>query len=259
MILADVSFSDYFSFDKLWNRIPKLLEYLPITLLLTVVAFVISTLLGLLIAVIRVKKVKGLNVITKVFLSIIRGTPLIIQLYVMRYGMAAILRAFNGGITVRVDGIWYAFLALGLYQAAFTSETIRAAIESVDKGQIEAAQAMGMTYPQILRRVIIPESIEIALPGLINSLIGLFKGTSLASACGVIEITYKNTLISGNDYRYLEGYVALAIIYWAITFILEQLNKVIEKKVRIPDEVEDIDNTKKKRFFFKRKGESIKA
>ena len=156
MIFADVSFSDYFSFDKLWQRIPILLEYLPITLLLTFVAFIISTLLGLLIAVIRVKKIKGLNVITKIFLSIIRGTPLIIQLYVMRYGMSAILRAFNGGVNVRIDGIWYAFIALGLYQAAFTSETIRAALESVDKGQIEAAQAMGMSYPQILRRVIIP-------------------------------------------------------------------------------------------------------
>ena len=83
MIFADVSFSDYFSFDKLWQRIPILLEYLPITLLLTFVAFIISTLLGLLIAVIRVKKIKGLNVITKIFLSIIRGTPLIIQLYVI--------------------------------------------------------------------------------------------------------------------------------------------------------------------------------
>ena len=254
MIFADVSFSDYFSFDKLWQRIPILLEYLPITLLLTFVAFIISTLLGLLIAVIRVKKIKGLNVITKIFLSIVRGTPLIIQLYVMRYGISAILRAFNGGVNVRIDGIWYAFIALGLYQAAFTSETIRAALESVDKGQIEAAQAMGMSYPQILRRVIIPESIEIALPGLVNSLIGLFKGTSLASACGVIEITYKNTLISGNDYRYLEGYVALAIVYWIITFILEQLNKQIEKRIKIPDQVESVKNDKKGLFtIFKRK------
>ena len=254
MILTDVSFSDYFSFDKLWQRIPVLLEYLPITLLLTLVAFILSTLLGLLIAIIRVKRIRVLNTITKVFLSIIRGTPLIIQLYVMRYGMAAILRAFNGGVNVRVDGIWYAFIALGLYQAAFTSETIRAALESVDKGQIEAAQAMGMSYPQILRRVIIPESIEIALPGLVNSLIGLFKGTSLASACGVIEITYKNTLISGNDYRYLEGYVALAIIYWIITFVLEQVNKKIEKSIKIPDQVESINEEKKRLFrFFRRK------
>ena len=97
-------------------------------------------------------------------------------------------------------------------------------------------------------------SIEIALPGLVNSLIGIFKGTSLASACGVIEITYKNTLISGNDYRYLEGYVALAIIYWIITFVLEQLNKQIEKKIKIPDQVESINNSKKGSFgIFKRK------
>ena len=138
----------------------------------------------------------------------------------------------------------YAFVALGLYQAAFTSEIFRAALESVDKGEIEAATAMGMTYPQILRRIIVPEALENALPGICNSVIGLVKGTSLASTCGIIEITYQNSILAGRDYRYLEGYVALAIIYWVITVILEKIFKLIEKRFRIPEQPKAVEAAK---------------
>ena len=236
-----LSFSDYFSFELMWSRIPKLLDKIPITLELAGLSFVISIVLGLLIAIIRYKKIKGLTQLAKLFLSIIRGTPMLIQLYVAYYGIPAIIRIFGGDSNV-VPKLFYAFLALGIYQSAFTSETIRAALLSVDKGEIEAASAMGMSYPQILRRIIIPEALENALPGLANSVIGLVKGTSLASTCGIIEITYQNSLIAGRDYRYLEGYVALAIIYWIITIILEQVFKIIEHKIRIPDQPLPIDN-----------------
>lgn len=255
-----LSFSDYFSFELMWKRIPKLVEKIPITLELAGLAFLISLILGLLIAVVRFKQIKGLNQLAKVFLSIIRGTPMLIQLYVAYYGIPAILKFFNSlfdaGINTNiVPKIVYAFLALGIYQSAFTSETIRAALLSVDKGEIEAAHAMGMTYPQILRRIIIPEALENAMPGIANSLIGLVKGTSLASTCGIIEITYQNSLLAGRDYRYLEGYVALAIIYWIITIILEQIFKIIERKIRIPDQPKPIDedenNDKGFKAFFK--------
>lgn len=260
MFLA--SFSDYFDFGIMWKRVPKLIEKIPITLELAGVAFLISLILGLLIAVVRFKKIKGLDQLAKVFLSIIRGTPMLIQLYVAYYGIPAILRLinqlFNAGINTNiVPKIIYAFLALGIYQSAFTSETIRAALLSVDKGEIEAAHAMGMTYPQILRRIIIPEALENAMPGIANSLIGLVKGTSLASTCGIIEITYQNSILAGRDYRYLEGYVALAIIYWIITIFLEQIFKIVERKIRIPDQPRPIDseddNNKDKGFkaFFK--------
>lgn len=255
-----LSFSDYFSFELMWKRIPKLVEKIPITLELAGLAFLISLILGLLIAVVRFKQIKGLNQLAKVFLSIIRGTPMLIQLYVAYYGIPAILKFFNSlfdaGINTNiVPKIVYAFLALGIYQSAFTSETIRAALLSVDKGEIEAAHAMGMTYPQILRRIIIPDALENAMPGIANSLIGLVKGTSLASTCGIIEITYQNSLLAGRDYRYLEGYVALAIIYWIITIILEQIFKIIERKIRIPDQPKPIDedenNDKGFKAFFK--------
>lgn len=197
---------------------------------------IISLILGFVIAVIRVKRIRILYQIAYAYLSVIRGTPMIIQLYIAYYGIPAMLRLINPQANLTtVPGLVYAFIALGIYESAFTSETIRAAIQAVDKDEIEAATALGMNYGQILRRVIIPSALEIAIPGLINSFIGLVKGTSLASACGVIEITYQNAILSGRDYRYLEGYLALAIIYWVITFILERIQKVVEEKIKIPE------------------------
>lgn len=115
------------------------------------------------------------------------------------------------------------------------AEVIRASLESVPKGQIEAANALGMTYFQALRRVILPEAIVVALPSLGNSFIGLIKGTSLAFVCAVVEMTAAGKIIAGRTYRYFEVYVSLAIIYWIITIIVEQGIKLIEKKIRIPE------------------------
>lgn len=238
------TFSDYFSLELMWSRFPDLIKKIPITLELAFFSFLISIIIGLLIAVARYKKIKVLSQIATAFLSIMRGTPMLIQLYVAYYGIPAILRIFNSwGANIDVNIIpkmVYAFVALGLYQSAFTSETIRAALESVDKGEIEAGTAMGMTYSQILRRIIIPEALENALPGISNSIIGLIKGTSLASTCGIIEITYQNQILAGRDYRYLEGYVALAIIYWVITVILERIFKAIENRTKVPDQPKSI-------------------
>ena len=103
---------------------------------------------------------------------------------------------------------------------------------------------MGMTYGQILRRIIVPEAMGNALPGICNSVIGLVKGTSLASTCGIIEITYQNQILAGRDYRYLEGYVALAIIYWIITIVLEKIFKIIEKKFKIPEQPKPVKEAK---------------
>ena len=233
--------SSIFDWDRVWGQMPELLSKLPITLELALVAMLISLVLGLLLAIVRIKKIIVLEQLAKIFLSVIRGTPMIIQLYVAYYGVPIILQAFGADNSVirEIPKILYAFLALGVYQSAFTSETIRAAFISVNKGEIEAAHAMGMSYPQILFKIIIPEAAEVAVPGLVNSLIGLIK------------ITAQAQIISGRSYRYLEGYVALAIIYWVITFIIEQLLKILEKKISIPDQVDGNKPNKFKQFFIK--------
>ena len=136
-----------------------------------------------------------------------------------------------------IPGFVYAVAALGLNESAYCAEIIRSALQSVNEGQIEAATALGMTYLQALRRIILPEAIEVALPTLGNSMISIIKSTSLAFTCAVVEITAQGKILAGKTYRYFEAYVSLAIIYWVLTIIIEQGIRFIEKKIKIPDQV----------------------
>lgn len=146
---------------------------------------------------------------------------------------------FKCGTNYNVNGvapIVYAFVALALNESAFNAEIIRASLESVDKGQVEAASALGMNYFQALIRIILPEAIVVALPSLGNAFIGLIKGTSFAFVCSVVEMTAEGKILAGRNYRYFEVYISLAIIYWVITFVLERVISYLEKKLRVPED-----------------------
>lgn len=233
-----------FDLELVFTQIPPILRYLPVTLELAIISMFFSLILGLVIALIKIRKVPVLTQIANIFISVIRGTPILVQLYVTYFGVPLILKAINQayGTELNVNGIpgiAYAFLALALNESAFNAEIIRGALSSVSIGQIEATQALGMTYLQTLRRVILPEALTVAFPSLINSFIGLIKGTSLAFTCAVVEMTAEAKILGGRSYRYFEAYVSLAIIYWAITFILEQIAKRVEQRMEIPDDVPD--------------------
>ncbi len=227
------------------SEIPKILVYLPITLELAIVSFAVSLILGLLIALVKKNEIPILKQMAAVFISIVRGTPIIVQLYVTYFGIPLLLKAINlqFGTTYNVNGvpsIIYAFIALALNESAFNAEIIRGALNSVGNGQIEACHALGMTSWQTLKRVVIPEALTVAFPSLINAFIGLIKGTSLAFTCAVVEMTAQAKILGGRDFRYFEAYVALAIIYWFVTFILEQISKRVEKKLTIPKDPPEI-------------------
>lgn len=232
-----------FDVSLVFTSIPELLKKLPITLELALSAMLLGLALGLVMAIIKMKKIKILTQITNLLISLLRGTPVIVQLYVAFFGIPMFFQAINQKFgtdlaVAKIPGFAYAMVALGLNQAGFMAEIIRSALQSVDNGQIEAAHALGMTYAQALRRIILPEAIEVALPTLGNSLISIIKGTSLAFTCAVVEITAQGQIIVGKTYRFFEVYVSLAIIYWVITLIIEQLIRVIENKIRIPNQVE---------------------
>ena len=229
-----------FDFEAVLSQLPEILKYLPTTLILAVSSMIIALIIGMLLALIKTKNIPVLKQIAGVYISLIRGTPVIVQLYIAYFGIPMILKAINlkYGTNYNANGvapIIYAFIALAVNESAYNAEVIRASLESVPKGQIEAANALGMTYFQALRRVILPEAIVVALPSLGNSFIGLIKGTSLAFVCAVVEMTAAGKIIAGRTYRYFEVYVSLAIIYWIITIIVEQGIKLIEKKIRIPE------------------------
>ena len=113
------------------------------------------------------------------------------------------------------------------------SETIRAAIQAVDAGEIEAARSLGMTSAQVYRRVIIPNAAVIATPSLINSLIGLTKGTSLAFSAGIVEMYAQAQILAGADYRYFERYISVALVYWAISILIEYIGRSVENHMAI--------------------------
>lgn len=234
-----------FDFKLVFTQIPDLLKYLPVTMELAIASTVFGMLLGLLIAIIKIKKVKVLDKLATFYVSLVRGTPVLVQLYIAYFGVPMLLKYINQqtGSDLKVaaiPGFVYAVLALGFNQSAFDAEVFRAALLSVDKGQHEAAAAIGMTGWQSLRRIIIPEALSVALPSLGNSFINAIKGTSLAFTCAVVEMTAEGKILSGRNYRYFEVYVSLAIIYWAITILFEKILKFVEKKISVPEQVEQI-------------------
>ena len=162
--------SNLFDIKMVFTQIPDLLTYLPVTLELAVVAMIVSLILGLILALIKMKKIPVLKQIANLYISVIRGTPVLVQLYVTYFGIPMILKAINlkYGTNYNANGvapIIYAFIALAVNESAYNAEVIRASLESVPKGQIEAANALGMTYFQALRRVILPELLPPLLTG----------------------------------------------------------------------------------------------
>lgn len=240
-----------FDVELVFKLIPELLKYLPVTLQLTAISMVAGLLLGLLLAIIKMKKIPVLYQLSVVFISFIRGTPILVQLYLSYAGIPLLLKYINfyydTNLSINaVPSILYVLFALSLNEAAYNSEVIRAALQSVDKGQIEAAHSLGMTGSQVLWRIILPEATVVALPTLGNALIGLMKGTSLAFVCSVVEMTAQSRILAGNNLRFFESYCALALIYWALTIIVERGITLLEKRF-------DIDF----RSLRKRKGEVI--
>lgn len=232
-----------FDFKLVFTQIPDLLKFLPVTLELAFFSVFIGLLLGLVLAIIKIKKIKVLNRLAAIYISLLRGTPILVQLYIAYFGIPMIFKYINFrfGTNFRVadiPGFVYAVFAMSLNQSAYNAETLRAALLSVDNGEIEAATAMGMTYFQTLRRIILPEAFTFALPTLGNTMISAIKNTSLAFTCAVVEITAEGKILGGITYRYFEVYVSLAIIYWIITIIIEQIIKFTEKKMAIPEQVE---------------------
>lgn len=232
-----------FDFEAVFSQIPQLLKYLPVTLELAVISMVIAVVLGLLIAIIKIKKIPVVSQLANVYISIVRGTPIIVQLYIAYFGIPMIIKYFymKNGMTYQgnsTSGMVYAIIALSMNESAYIAEIFRGALQSVGVGQIEAASALGMTYLQSLRRIILPETFMLALPGLGNSFIGLIKGTSLAFTCAVVEMTAQGKIIGGRTYRYFEVYVSLALIYWMVTVVVELIIKQIEKRNSIPEQVE---------------------
>ena len=222
------------------QMLPTILEKLPITILMTVVAAIIGVTLGFGIAVIKINNVPVLTQIFNVFVSFMRGTPQLVQLFLAFYGFPLVVQWLNErfGWNIDVNGIpalLYVFVAFGLNEAAYNSETFRAAILSVDPKEIEAAKSIGLTDRQTMRRIILPSALIVAVPNLGNSLISLLKGTSLAFTVTVIDIMGQARILAGANLRFFEAYIAVALFYWIFCILIEQSVHYLERKLNVAD------------------------
>lgn len=201
---------------------PILVSGLKFTIPIAVISFVFGTALALVVALARLSSIKPLKWIAQFFVWIIRGTPLLVQLFILFYGLPE--------IGILIDPVPAAILGFTLNVGAYSSEIFRAAILSINKGQWEAAYSIGMTKGQAMKRIILPQSIRLTIPTLGNSFISLVKDTSLAAVITVPEMFQTSQQIAAVYYEPLLLYVEVAIIYLMFCSVLSIFQSKLEKK-----------------------------
>lgn len=226
-----------FDFKLFIEAFPQILSAAPTTILVSVISFLIAVLIGFVTAVIKLYNIPVLKRIAALYISFIRGTPVLVQLYIICYGIPKIIYylQIEKGMFTNVDvnlipAIYYVILAYSINIGAYLAETIRSSIEAVGHGQFEAAKSVGMTSAQAMRRIIIPQAFNVALPNLGNTVISAVKDTSLIFMAGVLDIMGKAKILGSRVFSYFEVYIAAALIYWAICLALELIFRLIEKK-----------------------------
>jgi L-cystine transport system permease protein len=193
------------------------------TIPLTIITFIVGLVLAFITALFRLSGNKFLNAIARVYVSIIRGTPLLVQLFIIFYGLPSI------GLTI--SPYISAIIGFSLSVGAYASEIIRGSIQSIDKGQWEASYSIGMTYNQTLKRIIIPQAARVSLPPLSNTFISLVKDTSLASLILVTEMFRTAQEIAAVNFKFLLVYTEAGFIYWIICFFLSIIQGRLEARV----------------------------
>ena len=213
---------DQKTLELLVSSFPKILEYgLKVTLPLAAIAFVLSTVIAVLVAMVQYANTPVLRQICRLYIWIIRGTPLLVQLMVAFYGLPL--------LGIRANPFVMAVVVFSINEGAYSAETMRAAMEAVPAGQLEAGYCVGMNYMQIMWHIILPQAFRTAFPPLFNSLIGMVKETSLASSITVVEMFTRTKQIAGQSYNYLPLYIEVALVYLIFCTVLTFIQKKGEK------------------------------
>ena len=204
--------------ELLISSFPKILEFgLKVTLPLAIIAFILSTVLAVLVAMVQFAEVPVLKQICRFYIWVIRGTPLLVQLMVAFYGLPL--------IGIHANPFVMAVIVFTINEGAYSAETMRAAMEAVPAGQLEAGYCVGMNFMQIMWHIILPQSFRTAFPSLFNALISMVKDTSLASSITVVEMFTRTKQIAGQSYNYLPLYIEVAIVYLLFCTVLTFVQK----------------------------------
>ena len=198
-----------------------LLPGLAVTIPLTVLSFALAMVIAAAVALVQFARVPVLRQLARVYIWVVRGTPLLVQLFIIFYGLPSM------GIVL--DAFPTAVIAFSINEGAYCAETIRAALESVPSGQLEAGYCVGMSWWQVMRRIILPQALRTAFPPLSNSLIGMVKDTSLAANITVAEMVMATQRVASYTYQFLPVYCELAVIYLMFCTVLTWVQKQGEK------------------------------
>ncbi|WP_127496781.1 amino acid ABC transporter permease [Paenibacillus glycanilyticus] len=209
--------------NLVWDNLPFLLKGAYYTLLVTVISMFFGLIIGLVVAIARLKGNRLIRGIARVYVSIIRGTPLLVQIFIVYYGLV------DYGITL--GPLTAAYVALSINVGAYLSETFRGAIQSIPKGQTEAAYATGMTGWMTMRRIILPQAARVAIAPMGNTFIGMLKETALVSAITVTELLRSAQLLIAQYYVYMPFFLGIAAMYWIMSTVFSAILNAVEKQL----------------------------
>ncbi|MGQ9008672.1 amino acid ABC transporter permease [Bacillus stercoris] len=211
------------------SAFPTLIQALPITLFMATAAMIFAIIGGLILALITKNKIPVLHQLSKLYISFFRGVPTLVQLFLIYYGLPQLFPEMS-----KMTALTAAIIGLSLKNAAYLAEIFRAALNSVDDGQLEACLSVGMTKLQAYRRIILPQAVRNAIPATGNTFIGLLKETSLAFTLGVMEMFAQGKMYASGNLKYFETYLAVAIVYWVLTIIYSMLQDLFERAMSKP-------------------------
>ena len=201
------------------------------TLLLTLLSLFFAMIIGMIFALMNVGRSRVCNCIGTIYVDAVRGVPLIVLAYFIYFGVPAGIKMM-GNQDFRLSALQAGTIALSMNCGAYMAEIIRAGIESVDKGQMEASRSLGLSYGKSMRLVVIPQAIRTMIPSIINQFIITLKDTSILSVIGFPELTNMGKTISGNTFKSLQTWAIVGIMYMVIIITLSKIAKKIERRIK---------------------------
>ncbi|WP_425434510.1 amino acid ABC transporter permease [Litoreibacter janthinus] len=212
-----------------WTNIKFLVNGMGATILLSVIAASISIVLGLLVALPGLSERRGIRAINRIYVELIRAIPLLPMLFWVFYGLPIVFKSM--GLSIQIDPFWGAIITLAISDSAFTAEIYRAGIQSIAKGQAEAAKTIGLNYVQTMRYVILPQAIRRILPPLANQFIYIVKMSAFASVIGMQELTRRANELVVTEYRPLEIYSLLIVEYLVLVLVISAGVRWLERRM----------------------------
>ncbi|MGD6942648.1 amino acid ABC transporter permease [Cytobacillus gottheilii] len=212
-------------FTTFIDTAPIFLKGMLLTFQLTVVSVIIAIAVGLLFAFLKISKIKILEVIADVYIFVVRGTPLVVQIFIFYFGLTSL----------NISDFWAVVLGLAFHNGAYIAEIFRGAIQSIDKGQMEAGRSLGMTRSLAMRRIILPQASRRALPPLGNQFIIALKDSSLASFIGMYELFNVATTQGSISYDYMTYLLIVAVYYLVLVLFFSIIVSLVEKRMSISD------------------------